>query len=116
MELIQEQVDDLKRAFLNLTTFVDGGLPYILIEKLQMPPGCQPECLDALLCPFPRDGYPSRLFLSAQVESPGAKNWNPKTGVLIGDRMWFAVSWKVDENLKLLQMVAAHLRAFRCAA
>lgn len=113
MELNPSEVEELKRAFGNeLKTFNEGGMPFILIEKLSLPNGCKPEHEDALLCPSSRDGYPSRLFLASQIQSPIQRNWNAK-GVRIGERTWFAVSWKVEAALRLLQMVSAHLGAFR---
>ena len=113
MELNSDEVEELKRAFgSTLGSFKEGGLPFIFIEKLPLPSGCEPEAEDALLCPHPRDGYPSRLFLASQIKLPMNRNWNAK-GVRIGDRNWFAVSWKIEPNLRLMQMVAAHLGAFR---
>ena len=73
------------------------------------------------LCPFPRDGYPSRLFLSAKITHKGqGVNWNAD-GVMIAGRKWWAVSWNPfknkqpnqDVNQRLLGMVTAHLQAFQ---
>lgn len=113
LNLNENEVEELKQAFrTGLKGFMEGGLPFIFIEKLQLPDGCSPAAEDALLCPQQRDGYPSRLFFASQIQAPTSPNWNAH-GVRIGDRNWYAVSWKVDTNLRLLQLVAAHLRAFR---
>ncbi len=113
MELNKSEVEELKHAFgSGLKTFNEGGVPFIFIEKLPLPSGCKPEYEDALLCPSPRDGYSSRLFFASQIHSQTQRNWNAK-GVRIGERTWFAVSWKVEATLRLLQMVSAHLGAFR---
>ena len=48
----------------------EGGITFISLEGLRLPQGCDPPACDALLCPAPRDGYPSRLFLSVKVKSP----------------------------------------------
>ena len=114
MALDQKQVDELKSYFPNLKLVEEGGFEFILISPLALPPGCTPASVDGLLCPTKRDGYSSRLFLSAKVVHKGpAQNWNAN-GVLIADRNWWAVSWNTNrENLSLFGMVMAHLDAFR---
>ena len=107
-----EQVDELTRLFPDVEEAVEGGVRYFLIPSLRLPPGRTPEQVDALLCPSPRDGYPSRLFLAQPVVGGRGSNWN-SSNVRILERNWFAVSWRVNPNLRLAQMVAAHLEAFR---
>jgi len=115
MEFDQEQVAELKTCFPNLEAVPDGEQKFILISRLSLPPGCDPQEVDALLCPFRRDNYPSRLFLSAKVSHRGqGQNWNA-VGVVIVGRRWWAVSWDTkNDKQRLLDMVMAHLRAFEC--
>jgi hypothetical protein len=80
---------------------------FLLIPQLFLPAGCTPECIEALLCPTARDGYPSRLFLAAQVKP---RSWSTAR---ILERNWFMVSWRIREGLRLAQMVLAHLGAFK---
>ena len=115
MALDQDQIDELKSCYSNLAVVEDGGTNYILIPSLPLPTGCNPESVGALLCPTPRDRYPSRLFLTEKIahNGPGI-NWNAN-GVMIAGRQWWAVSWHThNNNQRLLGMVTAHLQAFTC--
>lgn len=109
MEYPQEQVDELKRLFSNVSYAEEGGFHYFLIENLQLPDGCQPGRSDVLLCPQLREGYQSRLYFPTQVSATKQLNWNGNTFIL--DRQWFAYSWRLQQNdLRLAQMVASHLK------
>ena len=109
----QDQIDALKRVFPDLELGEESGVEYIVIRGLVLPDGCQPDVIDALLCPTPRDGYQSRLFVSAKLSHQGnGTNWNAD-GVLILQSRWWAVSWQTREGQTLLEMVQDHLRAFR---
>ncbi|HST51085.1 MAG TPA: hypothetical protein VLJ61_03665 [Pyrinomonadaceae bacterium] len=112
MEYPKEQIDELKRYCTSVKTFSEGAVTYLFLEALRLPAGCEPSICDALLCPVPRDGYPSRLFLSKQIASPYSRNWNA-TNARIGERNWFAFSWKVEIiNPTLVQLLIAHLNGF----
>lgn len=114
MALDQKQIGELKGCYSNLKLVEDGGSEFILISPLLLPMGCEPKSVDGLLCPFNRDGYTSRLFLSEKITHPGRGiNWNAD-GVLIAGRKWWAVSWKTNQDdLTLLGMVLSHLDAFK---
>lgn len=114
MALEQEQIEELKSCYPNLGEIPDGENSFILISSLTLPDGCDPQVVDALLCPFKRDNYPSRLFLSAKISHKGSgQNWNAD-GVVIAGRKWWAVSWDTKTpNQRLLGMVTAHLQAFK---
>lgn len=72
--------------------------------------GSESQC-DLLLWPFERDGYSSRLFLSAPVPSSTSRAW---TAYNIQGRTWHAVSWQgVPNNLPWIEMVGSHLQAFQ---
>jgi len=112
----QDEVDELKRSFTGLSTASEGGTEFILIPALDLPVGCEPAIVDALLCPSERDGYSSRLFLSHRVVHRGpGQNWNPKNAAMILGRHWWAVSWNAkNSNKRLLAILAGHLEAFKC--
>jgi hypothetical protein len=112
VEYPKEQIAALKQYCYSVKAFSEGGLTYLLLETLRLPNGCNPSICDALLCPQARDGYPSRLFLAEQVTSSYARNWN-STDVRIGERNWFAFSWKVEiNNPTLVDLLLAHLNGF----
>lgn len=114
MSFEQDQIDELKCYYSNLSVVEDAGQRFILIPLLQLPDGCVPQGVEGLLCPSPRDGYPSRLFLSSKIKHNGpGQNWNAD-GVVIAGKRWWAVSWKTNNNnQRILGMVTAHLQAFK---
>jgi hypothetical protein len=112
MEYPKEQIEELKSYCSKLYAFVEGGVTFLYLEGLRLPDGCNPKVCDALLCPVARDGYPSRLYLSAQVAGPYTRNWNV-SNARIGEKNWFAFSWTVKlTSPTLAQMLVAHLTGF----
>jgi hypothetical protein len=112
MQLPQDQIDELTSLYSNVSRSTEGGTNFIFIPNLALPSGCQPEKVDALLCPSPRDGYPSRLFFSQKIACGGSPNWNAND-VRILDRNWFAYSFKVPSGIRLAQLIASHLKGLR---
>ena len=108
-----DEVEELKLFNPRVSLAEEGGRAYIRIEGLQLPTGCQPDTVTALLCPSEHSGYTSRLFLSQQIDHKGrGKNWNAQ-GILILGQKWWAVSWKIAPgNKRLLGKLQAHLGAF----
>ncbi len=112
MSYPQEQIDELKRYCTKLSALTEGGTFFIHLEGLRLPAGCTPATCDALLCPAAKDGYPSRLYFSASIVAPYPKNWNV-SGARIGERNWWAFSWRVDlPSPSLPQLLIAHLNGF----
>jgi hypothetical protein len=108
----QEQIEDLKRYCKKLSALSEGGIVFPYLEELRLPAGCDPAICDVLLCPVAKDGYPSRLYFSAQITGPYTRNWNV-TGARIGEKNWWAFSWKVDlPTPTLAQLLVAHLNGF----
>lgn len=107
----ENQIEELKKITPNLMHAQEGGYNYLLIEKLQLPDGCIPTLVDALLCPTPRDGYESRLFFSEKISGCPARNWNGNIRVL--ERNWYAISWKVPAGLRLSEILLVHIKALR---
>jgi hypothetical protein len=120
MEFPADEVDELKRCYAKLASAQEGGVNFILIPELRLPPGAEPAVVEALFCPYGKgDGYTSRLFLSKQITHNGrGKNWNA-AGVTILGKQWWAVSWNATPangqpvKQRLAAVLAAHLEAFR---
>jgi hypothetical protein len=104
----EDQVGELKQFCPDLQECEEGGCAYVLLRGLNLPEGCSPAVVDALLCPTPRDGYQFRLYFAMRVESGVQLNWNAN-GVRILERNWHAFSWTVNPEPRLMQMVAAYL-------
>ena len=112
MDYPREQIEELKQYCRKLSAVTEGGVTYLHFEGLRLPSGCQPAECDALLCPGPRDNYPSRLYFSTQIQGPYTRNWNA-SNARIAERNWFAFSWRVDiPSLTLTQLLIAHLNGF----
>jgi hypothetical protein len=111
----KDQIEELKHCCQAVSACQDGGIDYLLLEGLALPPGCSPARIDALLCPTFRDGYSSRLFFAAQVQSPFARNWNFDGRIC--ERNWHGYSWKTDDPrpMRLAQLVRLHLDGLRRA-
>ena len=107
----KEQTDELKGYCKKVSSLPEGGIDFLYLEELRLPAGCAPAICDALLCPVAKDGYPSRLYFSVQVNGQFARNWNGS--VRIGEKNWYAFSWKVDlASPTLAQLLIAHLNGF----
>jgi hypothetical protein len=106
-----DQIDELKAAFPSVLSAEEGGTVYFLIPNCRLPDGTSPPATDVLLCPkSDRHGYPSRLFFAQQVNSSKPLNWNTN-GVRILERIWYAYSWKINQQgLRLIQILAMHLK------
>ena len=106
-----DQVAELKSYCSDVLVSQEADKVYFLLKGLQLPQECEPATCDALLCPWDRDGYPSRLFFDRELPTKVPRNWNAK-GFRILERNWYAISWKLSRaNLRLAEMVSGHLRA-----
>jgi hypothetical protein len=113
MNFPADQLDELRNLVPGVSVCQEGTVTYFLLPGLQLPAGCTPAQVDALLCPTPRDGYESRLFFSQRVTSTTTRNWHV-TNTRIVDRPWSAFSWKTNRTgLRLAQMVVEHLCALK---
>jgi hypothetical protein len=108
----KEQTDELKIYCKMVGILPEGGIDFLYLEGLRLPAGCTPTVCNALLCPVGKDGYPSRLYFSVQIAGPYTRNWNV-TNARIGEKNWWAFSWKVDlSSPTLSQLLIAHLNGF----
>src|SRR5437773_2643836 len=112
MRFPDDEILELLALFPRAQRAEEAGTTFFLVPELSLRPLGQSAVVDALLCPTARDGYPSRLFLSKPLVGDRGSNLNA-SNVRILERNWFAVSWRVNPNLRLAQMLAAHLDAFR---
>lgn len=111
MTFSDDQIQELKLYCSKLARCEEGGVPLFLLEGLRLPDGCTPATVDALLCPTPRDGYESKLYLSERVQARSTPNWTV-SGVRICERNWHAYSWRVTRTgLRLAEILAGHLKA-----
>jgi hypothetical protein len=114
MEFPQEQITELQRLFPGTQRYDEGGYIYFYLPNVLLPSGCVPERVDALLCPMMRDGYPSRLFFAQVIATSENRNWNGTDRIL--ERLWHAISWRVEPSLRLVQMVGMHMSALYARA
>jgi hypothetical protein len=109
-----EEIEELRLAFPGVAELSEGGVGYYFIPNLRLPDGTRPEKVDALLCPHPAHGYPSRLFFAQRLECGKNLNWYPANGTRILERVWYAISWRLNSpGLRLVQLVALHLKPLR---
>jgi hypothetical protein len=89
----------------------EGGQPVVFMPGVKFKVTNARVTRDLLLWPQARDGYETRLYLSAAVTAPEAKNWTVHNSF---GRQWQACSWRgVDASLPWIEILANHLRAFR---
>lgn len=101
-----DEIDELRKLG-EVYSFTEAGVKAIIVKGIQI----GDRILDILLWPAPRDGYPSRLFLSEQVPCKKPVTWSTAR---IAERNWTVISWMLTPGpLRLAQMVALHLAAFK---
>ena len=111
MSFSQDQIDEIKKFYPNALMAEEAGFTYFFLPCLDLPIGCIPSSVDALFCPMNRDGYASRLFFAERISGCPARNWNGQARIL--DRTWYAISWNINQNQRLHQLIRSHLDAFR---
>lgn len=86
-----------------------AGGPLVYLPGLKVESSGSIRTIDGLLCPYPRDGYDTRMFYSEQM--PVARNWAPH--VVMG-RGWAAHSWSgISFNQPWLDILASHLETVK---
>ncbi len=111
MNIPTDQIEELKKIYPGVQVAEEGGSTFFLLPKLELPNGCEPNKLDALFCPTPHGGYPSRLYFEQIFTGCPTRNWNGQTRIL--DRTWHAISWNINQDQRLVQLIRSHLVAFR---
>ncbi len=114
MAFPSDQLLELRTLAPNAGEAQERGVVYLFLPALALPHGCMPAAVDALLCPVQHGGYQTRLYLSDQVSASGLTTLRWSRAHIL-DREWHVLSWQVPggAQLRLVQMVAAHLRAFQ---
>lgn len=108
--LVIDEVAELELICGKVSEYQAEGRRLLLLEKVPLPGDGSSSTREGLLCPEERDGYATRLFLSAPVNGKGT-NW---TRHRILDREWHSWSWKdVPANQRLSQILAGHLKGLR---
>ena len=115
MAFPQDQIDELVEVYPKAKQALEGGTAFFLLPELELPEAVAPRRVDALFCPTPRDGYPSRLYYAAPIQNPPSQFRNVRTSHVLG-RTWYACSWRVRSGLRLVQAVRAHLDALKRSA
>ena len=111
MDFESDQIDEVKRIYPEIQVAEEAGFTYFFLPNLDLPDNCSPATLDALFCPMPRDGYKSRLFFSEKITGCQSLNWNSQVRIL--DRTWYAISWNINPDQRLIQLIRSHIDAFR---
>lgn len=105
-----EYLKEFQVSYPEAKVFTEGGFDFIHIPILKLPRDNKPSEIEALLCPQMRDGYATRLFLSAQIDGKGS-NW---TQHHILGRTWHSWSWQnVHAAQQYIQILLGHLDALR---
>ncbi|MFC3052386.1 hypothetical protein [Kordiimonas pumila] len=105
---VDENFAALRKIYPEVQLMEQGGQKVAFIPNLMLKQSGQTVSLQALLWPYARDGYQTRLFLEKKVDGE-AKNW--KSFNLLG-KSWWACSWRgVQANLPWPVILANHLRA-----
>ena len=112
MPFAPDEVAELVAVYPEARVASEGGQEFVLIPELELPEGVAPSRVDALLCPTPRDGYPSRLFYSARPQNAPPQFRNVQASHVLG-RTWYACSWRVRTGLRLVQLVRSHLDSLK---
>lgn len=107
MNSAEEQFLEVQRFYPDAIIIPEGGVNYVFIPDLELPSGCVPQKIDALLCPVLKNGYQSRLFYTQKIEGIASRNWNGN--LRLCDRTWVSFSWKSKDGMSLLEMMRYHL-------
>src|SRR5690348_14829124 len=102
-----DHLEELRALCPEARQATEGGVEFVLLPSLKLPPACSPSSVDCLLCLGPRDGYDSRLFFSQTVSSREGRTWNGQN-IRILERNWFAYSWRVPSGLRPIETLIAH--------
>ena len=73
MSFPEDQIAEVKQLCPDVQLHEEAGCAYLLLPGLNLPDGCSPASMDALLCPTSRDGYPSSpsfLLIFRQILNP----------------------------------------------
>lgn len=109
-----EQLVRLRSLYPGTEPTDEGGKTLAFIPNITITTSDGPTTFDALLDPYAHPtGYTTRLFVSRPLRAPGAANWQSHT---VCGQTWWVCSWnQVPASLPWVEILANHLRAFRCS-
>lgn len=96
--------------------FYEGTSRLIVIPKLRLPSGAQPEEAFAIYHASPHSGYQTRLFLEVPIRAANGQTPATTTAVLCGRTMYAASYNGVPADLPPHQGILAHLRLYEAAS
>ena len=106
----EEDLAELERCYGAAKVLAEANFEFVHIEKLKFVSDGEEVEVEALLCPQMRDGYFTRLFLSAPFPTKG-QNW---TQHQILGRNWHSWSWQnVPAEQRLVQVLLCHVKALQ---
>jgi hypothetical protein len=106
-----EKFEKLKLLFPDAELKQEGGAAIAFLPRLVIDNQGKRVTVKALLWPYPRDSYTSRLFLDQKLDAPKARNWK---AFVIGGATWWACSWQgVPNEGSWAEILAGHLGAFK---
>jgi hypothetical protein len=98
---------EIKAVYPGAAEMNEGGITFIFLPNLILPPRCVPRSVDGLLSLSQHGGYTTRLFLSQPVHGAG-NNWTVHS---IFGKTWHTWSWNnVPSGLRPVEILAEHLR------
>lgn len=109
-----EQLAQVRALYLGTEAVQEGGKTLAFIPNITVTTSDGPVTFDALLYPYAHPtGYTTRLFVSRQLRAPNAANW---TSHQLCGQTWWVCSWnQVPASLTWVEILANHLKAFRCS-
>jgi hypothetical protein len=111
MKTADQQIDDLRAVFPEVQRVELGGLVCALIPELPINTARGAVTRNAILYPYPENGYPTRLYLDQAVDVGKPVNWQERS---LRGAQWWARSWNfVPADISWFQILAAHMRAFQ---
>lgn len=109
MNIPNDELTEIQQLCNEVSVLNEGGYTLVHLPGLRILHNGGLIIRDALLCPQPRDGYSTRLFLSESVPGKG-NNW---TTHVILDGKWHTWSWQNVQPGRLAAVLAQHLVALR---
>lgn len=109
----EQQIAQLRALYPGTQAVQEGGKTLAHVPGIMVITADGQTTFDGLLYPHAHpSGYTTRLFVSKPLRSPRAANWQSHT---VCGQTWWVCSWnQVPATLPWVEILANHLRAFRC--
>lgn len=104
------ELKKLRTVYPSAEIWPDNVQKLVYLPDLKVRSGKEVFVTDALLYPYPRDGYSSRLFFKDSFPNNGQK-WSVFN---ICGKTWYACSWQgILNTVPFAEMISGHLRAIK---